>query len=302
MIFPHMGWTTADIPGQAGRVAVVTGATSGIGFHTARGLAGAGAEVVLAVRDVERGERARAETGAAAVVRLDLAEQASVRAAAAELVERWPRIDVLVNNAGVMALPRRVTVDGFELQMATNHLGPFALTGLLLDALETARVVTVSSGAHRGARSVSLNDPARERRYHRWPVYSETKLANLLFMFELGRRATAAGLGLTSVAAHPGMASTNLQAAGPRMDGSRLYEAAIVGGTHLLGQSDAAGALPSLYAATMPLESGTYVGPGGPFEIRGRPKVVSASGPARDAEAARRLWEASERLTGVTYL
>jgi NAD(P)-dependent dehydrogenase (short-subunit alcohol dehydrogenase family) len=280
----------ADLPPQTGRVAVVTGATSGIGYHTARGLAAAGADVVLAVRDVTRGERVLAETGAAAVVRLDLADQASVRSAAAEVLERWPRIDVLVNNAGVMALPRRVTVDGFELQMATNHLGPFALTGLLLDALGEARVVTVSSGAHRGARRVSLEDVARERRYHRWPVYSETKLANLLFMFELGRRAAAAGLGLTSVAAHPGMATTNLQAAGPRMDGSRLYEAVIVGGTRLFGQSDAAGALPSLYAATMPLESGTYVGPGGPFEIRGAPKVVSASGAARDEGAARRLW------------
>jgi NAD(P)-dependent dehydrogenase (short-subunit alcohol dehydrogenase family) len=292
----------ADIPSQTGRVAIVTGATSGIGYHTARGLADAGAEVVLAVRDVARGERARPETGAAAVVRLDLADQASVRAAAAELLERWPRIDVLVNNAGVMALPRRVTVDGFELQMATNHLGPFALTGLLLAALSDARVVTVSSGAHRGASSVSLEDVARERRYHRWPVYSQTKLANLQFMFELGRRAGAAGLGLSSVAAHPGMATTNLQAAGPRMDGSRLYEALIVGGTRLLGQSDAAGALPSLYAATMPLASGAYVGPGGLFEIRGQPKVVSASGAARNAEAARRLWEASERLTGVSYL
>jgi NAD(P)-dependent dehydrogenase (short-subunit alcohol dehydrogenase family) len=281
---------------------VVTGATSGIGYHTARGLAAAGAEVVLAVRDVARGGRALGEIGAAAVVRRDLADQASVRAAAAELLERCPRIDVLVNNAGVMALPRRVTVDGFELQMATNHLGPFALTGLLLDALREARVVTESSRSHRGARRVSLDDVARERRYLRWPVYSETKLANLLFMFELGRRAAAAGLGLTSVAAHPGMAITNLQAAGPRMDGSRLYEAAIVGGTRLIGQSDAAGAQPSLYAATMPLVSGTYVGPGGPLEIRGKPKVVSASGAARDEAAARRLWEASERLTGVSYL
>jgi NAD(P)-dependent dehydrogenase (short-subunit alcohol dehydrogenase family) len=291
-----------DIPAQTGRVAVVTGATSGIGYHTARGLAAAGAEVVLAVRDVARGERVLGEIGAAAVVRLDLADQASVRAAAAELLERCPRIDVLVNNAGVMALPRRVTVDGFELQMATNHLGPFALTGLLLDALREARVVTVSSGAHRGARRVSLDDVARERRYHRWPVYAETKLANLLFMFELARRAAAAGLGLTSVAAHPGTAITNLQAAGPRMDGSRLYEAAIVGATRLIGQSDAAGAQPSLYAATMPLAGGTYVGPGGPLEIRGKPKVVSASRAARDEAAAWRLWEASERLTGVAYL
>jgi NAD(P)-dependent dehydrogenase (short-subunit alcohol dehydrogenase family) len=298
-----MAWTAADIPSQAGRTAVVTGATSGLGRHTAAQLAQAGAEVVLAVRDAERGERVRAEIGAAAVVRVDLSEQESVRAGAAELLERWPRIDVLVNNAGVMALPRRVTVDGFELQMATNHLGPFALTGLLIGALGTARVVTVSSGAHRGARGISFDDLQGERRYHRWNVYSQTKLANLLFMFELGRRAAAAGLELRSVAAHPGLAKTNLQAVGPQMDGSRLKERLIVGGTHLIGQSDAQGALPSLYAATMPdLASGTYVGPDGIFEGRGHPKVVSASGAARDEAAARRLWEVSQELTGVRYL
>jgi NAD(P)-dependent dehydrogenase (short-subunit alcohol dehydrogenase family) len=293
-----MGWTAADIPSQDGRIAVVTGATSGLGYHTARALAHAGAEVVVAVRDVERGR----QVGAAAVVRLDLAEQASVRAAAAELLDRWPRIDILVNNAGVMAVPKRATRDGFELQMATNHFGHFALTGLLLDALHSARVVTVSSGAHRGGK-IDFDDLNSERSYHRWRVYSQTKLANLLFMFELGRRAAAAGLDLTSVAAHPGLAKTNLQAAGPRMEGSRLREAIIVGGVRLLGQSDAQGALPSLYAATVPdLPSGTYVGPDGMFEGRGHPKIVAASRAAHDEAAARRLWEVSERLTGVSYL
>jgi NAD(P)-dependent dehydrogenase (short-subunit alcohol dehydrogenase family) len=297
-----MPWTAADIPSQGGRVAVITGATSGIGYHTARELARAGSEVVLAVRDAERGERARAETGAAAVVRLDLAEQASVRAAAEELLARWPRIDVLVNNAGVMALPRRVTGDGFELQMATNHFGPFAFTGRLIDALHDARVVTISSGAHRGGR-IAFDDLNSERRYHRWRVYSQTKLANLLFMFELGRRAAAAGLGLTSVAAHPGLAKTNLQAAGPRMEGSQMREAIIVGGTRMFGQSDAQGALPSLYAATVPdLPSGTYVGPDGMFEGRGHPKIVSASRAAHDEATARQLWEISQELTGVSYL
>jgi NAD(P)-dependent dehydrogenase (short-subunit alcohol dehydrogenase family) len=296
-----MAWTVADIPSQEGRIAVVTGATSGLGYHTARALAGAGAEVVLAVRDVARGERAREEVGAAAVVPLDLASQDSVRSGAEELLARWPRIDVLVNNAGVMALPRRVTDDGFELQMATNHFGPFALTGRLIGALAAARVVTVSSGAHRGGR-IAFDDLQSER-YQRWRVYSQTKLANLLFMFELGRRAAAAGLDLVSVAAHPGLARTNLQAAGPRMEGSRLREAIIVGGTRLLGQSDAEGALPSLYAATMPdLPSGTYVGPGGIFEARGHPKLVSASKAAHDEADARRLWEVSEELTGVSYL
>jgi NAD(P)-dependent dehydrogenase (short-subunit alcohol dehydrogenase family) len=297
-----MAWRAADIPSQDGRVAVVTGATSGIGRHTARGLADAGAEVVLAVRDTDRGERVRAEIGAAEVVRLDLADQASVREAAEEVRARRPRIDVLVNNAGVMALPRRVTADGFELQMATNHFGPFAFTGLLIEALAGARVVTVSSGAHRGGR-IAFADLQGERGYHRWRMYSQTKLANLLFMFELGRRAAAAGLDLTSVAAHPGLARTNLQAVGPRMDGSRLREAIIVGGTRLLGQSDAQGALPSLYAATVPdLPSGTYVGPDGLFEGRGHPKLVSASRAAHDEAAARRLWELSEELTGVSYL
>jgi NAD(P)-dependent dehydrogenase (short-subunit alcohol dehydrogenase family) len=237
------------------------------------------------------------------VVRLDLAVQSSVHAAAQELLERWPRIDVLVNNAGVMALPRRTTPDGFELQMATNHLGPFALTGLLIGALSSARVVTVSSSAHRGARGISFDDLHGERRYRRWSAYSQTKLANLLFMFELGRRAAAAGLDLRSVAAHPGVASTNLQAAGPRMDGSRLKELVIVGGTRLVGQSDAAGAQPSLYAATTPeLPGGSYVGPDGIFEGRGHPKLVSASKAAHDEAAARRLWEVSEALTGVRYL
>jgi NAD(P)-dependent dehydrogenase (short-subunit alcohol dehydrogenase family) len=163
-------------------------------------------------------------------------------------------------------------------------------------------VVTVSSGAHRGSRGLPFGDLQSARRYHRWIVYSHTKLANLLFMFELGRRAAASGLSLTSVAAHPGTSITNLQAVGPQMDGSRLHEFLIVGGTRLVGQNDAAGTLPSLYAATMPdLPSGTYIGPDGWFEMRGHPKVVSASGAARDEEAARRLWEEAELLTGVSY-
>jgi NAD(P)-dependent dehydrogenase (short-subunit alcohol dehydrogenase family) len=297
-----MPWRVADIPPQDGRVAVVTGATSGIGLHTARELAGAGAEVVLAVRDTEQGERVRSDIGGAAVVRLDLSEQASVHSAAAELLERWPRIDVLVNNAGVMAPPHRLTPDGFELQMATNHFGPFALTGLLIEALGEARVVTVSSGAHRGG-AIPFDDLQAENGYHRWRVYSNSKLANLLFMFELGRRAAAAGLSLVSVASHPGIARTNLQAAGPGMDGNRLRQAVIVGGTYVIGQSDAQGALPSLYAATMPdLPSGTYVGPNGIFEGRGHPKLVSASKAAHDEATARGLWEVSEQLTGVSYL
>jgi NAD(P)-dependent dehydrogenase (short-subunit alcohol dehydrogenase family) len=296
-----MAWTAADIPPQAGRTIVVTGATSGIGYHTARELARAGAEVVLAVRDTARGEEVREQTGAAAVVELDLADLASVRAAASELRARWPRLDVLVNNAGVMGPPRRQTPDGFELQMATNHFGPFALTGLLLDALRDGSVVTVASSAHRRGR-IAFDDLQSERSYDGWRVYEQTKLANLLFAFELGRRAAAAGLKLRSVAAHPGLARTNLHAAGPQMDGGRIKELAIVWGMRVLGQSDARGALPSLYAATVPdLPSGSYVGPDGPFERRGHPKLVSATTAAYDEAVARRLWNVSEELTGVRY-
>jgi NAD(P)-dependent dehydrogenase (short-subunit alcohol dehydrogenase family) len=297
-----MPWTAADIPSQAGRVAVVTGATSGLGYHTARALARAGAEVVLAVRDTRHGDEVKQGIGAAAVVRLDLAELASVRAAAEEMRSRWPRIDVLVNNAGVMALPRRVTADGFELQLATNHLGPFALTGLLLESLHQARVVAVTSTAHRYGR-IRFDDLHGDQRYSRWAAYGQTKLANLLFAFELQRRAAAAGLELRSVAAHPGLAATNLQLAGARMEGSRLKERLSVLYSRGLGQSDEMGALPQLYAATMPdLPGGAFVGPDGLLEQRGHPKLVSARRAAHDEAVARRLWAVSEQLTGVRYL
>ena len=297
-----MAWTAADIPSQAGRTIVVTGATSGIGYHTARELARAGAEVVLAVRDTARGEDVRAQTGAAAVVRLDLADLGSVRAAAAELRQRWPRLDVLVNNAGVMAPPRRQTPDGLELQMATNHFGPFALTGLLLDTLRDGTVVTVASGAHRGGR-IDFDDLQNEHGYHGFRVYSQTKLANLLFAFELGRRAAAAGLELRSVAAHPGLARTNLFQPGAPTAASRVKGVAIAIGLRVLGQSDERGALPTLYAATVPdLPSGSYVGPDGLLERRGHPQLVSASKAAHDEAVARRLWQVSETLTGVRYL
>jgi NAD(P)-dependent dehydrogenase (short-subunit alcohol dehydrogenase family) len=225
-----------------------------------------------------------------------------VHAAAEELRTRWPRIDILVNNAGVMALPRRVTADGFELQLATNHLGPFALTGLLLDALHHARVVAVSSTAHRYGR-IRFDDLHGDRRYSRWEAYGQTKLANLLFAFELGRRAARAGLELRSVAAHPGLAATDLQLASARMEGNRLKELWSRLYSRGLGQSDAMGALPQLYAATMPdLPGGAFVGPDGFLEQRGHPKLVSARRAAHDEAVARRLWEVSEELTGVRYL
>lgn len=304
-------WTQADIPDQSGRTVVVTGANSGIGFHAARGLAGAGADVVLAVRDSGRGEaaaqRIREDSPDArlTVLALDLADLSSVRAfAEAHAERREDGLDLLVNNAGVMALPHRRTADGFEMQLGTNHLGHFALTGLLLESLlrrPQPRVVTVSSGAHRSGK-IDFDDLQSERRYRKWRAYGQSKLANLLFAYELHRRATAAGLPLRSVAAHPGWAATNLQVTGPRMAGSGLGERAMVLANKVIAQSDEMGALPTLYAATVAdLPGGAYVGPSGVMQLRGHPKLVDSSAAAKDEATARRLWEASEELTGVRY-
>jgi NAD(P)-dependent dehydrogenase (short-subunit alcohol dehydrogenase family) len=302
-----MPWTAADIPDQAGRRAVVTGANTGLGFQTARGLAAHGAEVILAVRDTAKGERAaeriRAEApgGAVEVRPLDLADLSSVRAFADGLDGD---LDLLVNNAGVMALPRRETADGFEMQLGTNHLGHFALTGLLLGALlrrPDPRVVTLSSNAHKMGR-MNFDNLQGERRYQRWMAYGQSKLANLLFALELQRRASAAGTPLISVAAHPGYAATELQRRGAEMDGNPVKVKLTALMNRVIAQSDAAGALPSLYAATQPgLPGGAYVGPDGPGEFRGAPKLVSPTGAARDEDDARRLWEVSEELTGVRY-
>jgi NAD(P)-dependent dehydrogenase (short-subunit alcohol dehydrogenase family) len=302
------GWSAAAIPDQRGRRIVVTGANSGIGLATARELARAGATVTLACRDPARSERAiaalRAEIPGAdvRVGVLDLADLASVRAFAE--TQQAP-LDVLVNNAGVMATPPRWTVDGFELQLATNHLGHFALTGLLLDRLLAAegepRVVTVSSVAHRFGH-IAFEDLQRERSYHPWPAYAQSKLANLLFAYELQRRADHAHLALLSVAAHPGYTSTRLLTSGPTLGGPNV-QAWIMGAVSpLLGQSAARGALPTLYAATVPeLAGGSFVGPGGPLELRGAPHLVGSSAASKDPETARRLWEVSESLTGVRF-
>jgi len=300
-------WSAANIPDQSGRTAIVTGANSGLGLVTARELARAGARVTMACRDLGRGEAAaegvRAEVPDARVevLRLDLADLASVRSFA----EGSPDdLDLLVNNAGVMALPRRTTADGFEMQLGTNHLGHFALAGLLLPSLlrgDGGRIVTVSSGAHRFGR-IAFDDLQGERRYRRWPAYGQAKLANLLFAFELGRRSDAAGAPLRSVAAHPGYAATNLQLAAPRMDGSGVKERIMVLANRVFAQSDEMGALPSLYAATVAdLPPGAYVGPDGRGEMTGHPTLVGSSAAAQDAGAARRLWEVSEELTGVRY-
>lgn len=295
-------WTAADIPEQNGRLAIVTGANSGLGLATARELARAGANVVLAVRNIDKGEQAAAEIGhGARVEELDLADLSSVRAFAERVSGQHDRLDLLINNAGVMAAPRRLTVDGFESQFGTNHLGHFALTGLLLKTLLAAsapRVVTLSSGAHRIGR-INFDNLQGERRYNNWLAYGQSKLANLMFCFELARRATEAGSALRSFAAHPGYAATNLQFAGPATWYEKLGGAI---GNFVIAQSAEMGALPTLYAATVAdLQSGAFVGPDGFMEQRGHPHVVTAAGKAYDQQAWLRLWEVSEELTGVRY-
>jgi len=303
---PSPRWSTAAIPDQRGRVAVVTGSSSGIGLHTAMELARAGAFVVLACRDTSRGERASAQIRASVpqanleVSALDLADLSSVRAFAA----RWNRpLDLLVNNAGVMAPPARATVDGFELQIGTNHLGHFAVTGLLLPWLADqpgARVVTVSSLAHRGA-VINFDDLQSRRSYRRWPAHCQSKLANLLFTAELDRRLS--GHRAISVAAHPGLASTNLQTSGPLMAArNQLTEAVLRAGTRLVSQSAAHGAWPTLYAATAPqVRGGEFIGPQAMFGTRGRPGPCPRSAAAADRASAQRLWQLSQELTGVSY-
>ena len=306
-----MRWTAADIPDQAGKTAVVTGANSGIGFHTALELARAGARVVVAVRDEVKGRaairRLQAEVPDADLHLglLDLADLGSVHRFAAQVLDSTGPPDLLVNNAGVMGVPQRLTTrDGFELQFGTNHLGHFALTGLLLPELLTrpgARVVTVSSLAHEQGR-IHFGDLQSEQGYGPWTAYSQSKLANLLFAFELDRQARARGLDLLSVAIHPGVSATNLQIAGPRLGHQGLRTRCRLFFVRRIGQSAARGALPSVYAATAPeVVGGGFYGPNGPGQLRGNPtRVLPASG-ALDEQIAQRLWGVSERLTGIRF-
>jgi len=299
-------WTAADIPDQSGRAVIVTGANSGLGLNTARELARAGAHVVLACRNLDKGEAARA--GIAAQVpgaqleleALDLSSLDSVRSFAQTFRDGHEGLDLLINNAGVMATPRRHTADGFELQLGTNHLGHFTLTAQLLDMIEgrtDGRVVTLSSNAHKMGR-IAFDNLGGERHYFRWRAYAQSKLANLLFALELDRRLRAAGSSVKSLAAHPGYASTNLQHAGPPGIDSAIMRVSNV----VIAQSEEMGALPTLYAATEPgLESGTYVGPDGFAEQRGHPEPVRPNRAARDEDVARRLWEVSEQLTGARF-
>jgi NAD(P)-dependent dehydrogenase (short-subunit alcohol dehydrogenase family) len=299
-------WTTDDIPDQTGRTAVVTGANSGIGLETAKALAARGASVVLAVRDLDKGKQAAATITTASpgadvtVQRLDLSSLDAVRAAAAELRATLDRIDLLINNAGVMYTPRSITADGFELQFATNHLGHFALTGLLLDRLLAAdgsRVVTVSSFGHRIRSRIDFDDLTFEHGYSRVAAYGRSKLANLLFTYELQRRLAEAGATTIAVAAHPGGSNTELARNSP-MPLRALSDVL----SPLLAQSPAMGALPSLRAATDPaVVGGQYYGPDGFRELRGHPTVVASSRQSHDAGTQRQLWTISENLTGVTY-
>lgn len=299
------GWTLADVPDLTGTRAVVTGVTAGLGTTTALELARAGAEVVLVARSADRLAATRRELEATlpdAVLRpvvVDLADLSTVRRGAAEIVALGP-LDLLVNNAGVMALPYARTVDGFELQFGTNHLGPFLLTGLLLPQLVASghgRVVTVSSQAHRIARRAPLDDPRTlHGRYSRWGAYGGSKLANLMFTFELDRRARAAGLPVTALAAHPGYSATELVGKTGGVGGQIMHAA-----TRLLGQPAKLGALPTLMAATADLPGSTYVGPDGPGQMRGYPRVVRPRRLALDETAQRRLWDLSELATGLRY-
>ncbi|MFE2143640.1 oxidoreductase [Streptomyces sp. NPDC059456] len=288
-------WTAADLPSLTGRTFIVTGATSGLGAVTARELARAGAHVVLAVRDPARGERLAATlTGSTEVRPLDLADLSSVRAFAGA----WDRpLDVLVNNAGVMAIPESRTVDGFEMQFGTNHLGPFALTNLLLPHI-TDRIVTVASNAHRRAGvDIDFDDINSEHAYSPWRAYQQSKLANLLFTRELQRRLAAAGSPVTAHAVHPGYAATNLQ--GRSAGAAQRLILAVT--NRLMAQSDAMGALPTLYAATQPLPGDSYTGPDGRGELRGHPGPARRSPQAQDDLRASRLWDLSEQLTQVRF-
>jgi NAD(P)-dependent dehydrogenase (short-subunit alcohol dehydrogenase family) len=286
--------SASDLPDQSGSVVIVTGANSGIGRAAASALAAKGAHVVLAVRNLDKGrEAAAAMSGSTEVRALDLADLGSVRAFA----DGWDGpVDLLINNAGIMVPPKGTTVDGFETQIGTNHLGHFALTNLLLPHI-TGRVVTVSSTGHRMGK-IDFSDLHWERRRYRgWSAYGQSKLANLLFTSELQRRLIQAGSPVLATAAHPGYASTNLQF----HSGNRAMD--IIGqlGNRLIAQDENGGALPTLYAALADIPGDSYAGPGGFMEQRGPAKLVGRSRAAFDVDVARRLWETSEQLTGVTF-
>lgn len=290
------GWTSSELTDQSGKTVIVTGANSGLGEVTAAELARVGARVILACRNTEAGEKAAAGmSGDVEVRKLDLADLDSVRAFADST--SGP-VDILINNAGVMAVPYRKTAQGFESQFGTNHLGHFALTGLLLDRLKESkspRVTVLSSTAHRMG-AINFDDLQSEQKYARWKAYGQSKLANLLFAYEFARRAKAAGSPIVVTAAHPGYANTKLQG-----KTESFMDRIMAVGNALMAQSAEAGAWPTLYAATADIPSGSYVGPAGFMEQRGKAKVVGSTTASKDEAVAKRLWDVSEELTGVRY-
>ncbi|MGO4441883.1 SDR family NAD(P)-dependent oxidoreductase [Mycobacterium sp. 2YAF39] len=299
-------WTAAHVPDQSGRTAIITGSNTGIGYEAAAVLAAKGAHVVLAVRNTEKGgeaaERIKSASphAVASVQELDLTSLESIRAAAVALRTAHPRIDLLINNAGVMHTPRAATKDGFELQFGTNHLGHFALTGQLLDnmlSVEGSRVVTISSQAHRFRGAIDFDDLHAAKKYDRAAAYARSKVANLMFTYELARRLESKGAQTIATAAHPGSSNTEL---------TRNYPALLRAPTELvwglMAQSAEMGALPTLRAATDPgVRNGEYYGPGGLGQQRGYPKRVESNTYSYDEEVQRRLWDVSEKTTNVTY-
>lgn len=305
-------WTTADLPPLAGKVAIVTGATSGIGLEAAAGLAAAGAETVLGCRNQARADKAIAEIRSRAPqakvhnILLDTSELSSVRAFAKTFADSHQRLDILVNNAGTMTVPFSKTADGFEIVFGTNYLGPFALTGLLLDTIRStpgARVVAIGSQTHRRAKLV-LDDLLWERRpYSKGGAYAQSKLACMMYSFELDRRFKAAGIDAKGVVADPGYAATNIVFGGSQGASSALWSAMASMGNTLFAQGADKGALPTLYAAADPgIKGGEYIAPDGFMQLKGYPTVATPAAKARDVEMAKRLWEVSEQLTGVRYL
>jgi len=305
-------WTVSDVPRLDGKIVVVTGANSGLGFEATRMFAQQGASVVMACRSTDRGTDAKQEILAddpdadLHVRKCDLADLDSIQTFAEGLHEEHDTIDILCNNAGVMAIPRRETVNGFEMQFGVNHLGHFALTGRVLDLLKAseseARVVTQSSGLHENG-EIDFSDLQGEHSYDKWDAYGQSKLANVLFAYELQRRLDAAGIDdITSVACHPGYADTNLQRRGPEQSGSTLRLYAMKVANMVVAQSAESGALPMVYAAVADdVDGGSYVGPGGLMNMRGAPEPQRSSDRSYDESTARRLWEVSEELTGVTF-
>jgi NAD(P)-dependent dehydrogenase (short-subunit alcohol dehydrogenase family) len=303
-------WNKKDVPDQKGRVVVVTGGNSGIGYEAALALAGRNARVILAARSLDKGEQAaqtiRQHYPAAEVkvMALNLADLKSVNSFADAFLASHDRLDVLINNAGVMALPELRTTDGFEMQFGTNHLGHFALTGLLLPALKAtpnARVVTVSSALHDSG-DIHFDDLQWKKSYDRWGAYAQSKLANLLFAYELQRRFATSAINVISVGCHPGYAATNLQASGPGMDGSAISKWMMKAANFLIAQSQEMGALPTLFAAVAPQVNGCdYIGPTGMRGMRGYPEKVMSNNKSYDEAIAKQLWVISEELTGVVY-